>query len=258
MADPRAKYFAQLRRLRRSARWWTVTAGGLVGATAVLLPYQGVGLVDALWAAGAGGSAGIALWRWVDLKALAAQPAPEPLDPATRAQHNQRRLEGVVGRLPIGRTAIGEFHRVQHLARLRGSAVADAGGRLDRASRSLAGLRSRVDPDVMAEAAVAERALRDLAERTAAIERVLKLPAESAGSRTQLTAAHSEMVTQLRDGVGAYEGFVTAAASVVAETGLMDDPVSTRRLTEASDRLRGMAEALAEFTSATIRRQQQA
>ena len=29
-------------------------AGGLVGATAVLLPYQGVGLVDALWAAGAG------------------------------------------------------------------------------------------------------------------------------------------------------------------------------------------------------------
>ena len=255
MADPRLRHLARLRWLRRSARWWTVVSGGLVGATIVLLPYDGVGLPDAFWAAGAGGSVAIALWRWVDLRALAAEPIPEPLTEAARAAGNQQRLERLVGRLPIGRTAIGELHRVQHLSKLRGSAVAEAGSRLDRAAKSLAGLGARVGADVLNEAIAAERALRDLAERAAAVERVLRLPATTAGPRDQLIAAHADMVGQFVDGVGSYEGFVTAAASVVAENGLLGEPVARGRLTEASDKLRGIAEALAEF-SAAARRQQ--
>jgi hypothetical protein len=220
----------------------------------VLLPYQGIGLPDAFWAAGAGGSVAIALWRWADLRALAAQPVPEPLDEATQAARDRRRLERLVGRLPIGRTAIAELHRVQHLSKLRGSAVADAGMRLDRAARCLAGLGARVGRDVIDEATVAERALRDLAERAAAVERVLKLPASTVGPHDQLSHAHVDMVVQLTDGVDAYEGFVTAAASVVAETGRMSD-TSTAGLTEASDRLRGMASALAEFAAKGVGRQ---
>lgn len=250
MADPRARHLTRLRWLRRSARWWTVTAGGLVGATLVLLPYDGIGLPDAFWAAGAGSSVAIAFWRWADLRALAAQPVPEPLSESARASRNQQRLERIVGRLPIGRTAIGELHRVQHLSKLRGSAVADAGSRLDRAAKSLAGLGAQVGTDVLDEARAAERGLRDLAERAAAVERVLRLPATTAGPRDQLVTAHVDMVAQLTDGVGAYEGFVTAAASVVAENGLLGEPIAKGRLTEASDKLRGMAEALAEFSAA--------
>jgi hypothetical protein len=255
VADPRARHLARLRWLRRSARWWTVTAGGLVGAAVVLLPYEGIGLPDAFWAAGAGGSVAIAFWRWADLRSLAAEPVPEPITEAARAARNQQRLERLVGRLPIGRAAIGELHRVQHLSKLRGSAVAEAGSRLDRAAKSLTGLGARVGADVLDEAMTAEHALRDLAERAAAVERVLRLPATTAGHRDHLVAAHADMVAQLTDGVGAYEGFVTAAASVVAENGLLGEPIAKGRLTEASDKLRGMAEALAEFTSAARRQQ---
>lgn len=255
MADPRTRHLARVRRLRHSARSWTIAASGLFGATAVLLPYQGVGVPDAAWAAAAGGSAAIAFWRWADFRALAAEPVPEALDPAVRAARTRARLQSMVERVPIGRTALGEIRRVQHLSKLRGSAAAVAGMRLDRASRSLAALGPRVDPETTLEAAVAERALRDLAERTAAIERVLNLPASSGGPREQLTAAHAEMVSHLGDGVATYEGFVTAAASVVAESGLLGEPSARGRLTETSDRLRGVAEALAEFTTAARRQQ---
>ncbi|HEU0238403.1 MAG TPA: hypothetical protein VFR11_03885 [Micromonosporaceae bacterium] len=256
MKDPRAKHLWRLRHLHRAARFWTVVGGTLVGATVVLLPYQGVGLADAFWAAGAGGSAAIAWWRWRDFKAHAALPTPEPLDDAVRAAHKVRKLEAVVSALPIGRTAVDEMHRLRYMSRLHGSAAADAGGRLDRAARSLAGIAGSLDNEVLLEARAAERGLRDLAERTAGIERVLRLPEKSAGPRDQLGAAHAEMVTRLDEGVTAYEGFVTAAASVVAENGLLADPTAAGRLTEASDRLRGMAEALAEFTRGAVRRQQ--
>ncbi|MEH1102480.1 hypothetical protein V6V16_25310, partial [Micromonospora sp. CPCC 205561] len=85
MADERTRYFRRLSGLRRSARRWSVTAGGLGGAAAVLTPYAGLGLPDAAWAAGAGGALVLAAWRWVDLRALAARPAPPPLDPAEAA-----------------------------------------------------------------------------------------------------------------------------------------------------------------------------
>jgi hypothetical protein len=249
VADARARYFARLGRLRSSTRRWSVLAGTLTAATAVLLPYHGIGLPDAFWAAGAGGSAVLAWWRFTEARALAAQPAPPPLTAAERADRNQQRLEKLVGKLPIGRAAIAEMRRAQHLSRLRGSAVAAVGGRLDRAGKTLAGIAGRVDPEVLAEAVQAERALRDLAERTAGVERALALPTSAPGGHEQLTAAHADLVDQLNGGVTAYESLVSAAASVVAEDGRLGQPVATARLTEAADRLRGVAEGLAEFTA---------
>jgi len=51
----------------------------------------------------------------------------------------------------------------------------------------------------------------------------------------------------LASGVTAYEGLVTAAASYVAADARVLDPFAMSQLTEASDRLRGIAEGLAEF-----------
>jgi signal transduction histidine kinase len=225
-----------------------VLAGALTAATAVLLPYHGIGLPDAFWAASAGGSAVLAWWRFGEGRALAAQPAPPPLDPAARADRNQQRLENLVGKLPIGRAAIAEMRRTQHLSRLRGSAVAATGARLDKAAKTLAGFAGRLDPEMLAEAVLAERALRDLAERTAGVERALALPTTTPGGHQQLAAAHADLVEQLNGGVTAYEGLVSAAASVVAEDGRLGQPVAITRLVEAADRLRGVAEGLAEFS----------
>lgn len=247
MADARAKYFSRLARLRGSAQRWTAVAAALVAAGAVLLPYHGIGLPDAFWAAGAGGSAVLAWFRWNDVRALSAQPAPPPLTPSERAQHNQERLESFVSRLPIGRAALARLHRSQHLSKLRGSAVAALGARLDRAGTTLTGFAARVDPEVLDEALTAERGLRDLAERIAGVERALALPTSAPGGHDQLRAAHADLVDRLGAGVGAYEGLVAAAASVVAENGRLGQQVAVDRLTEAADRLRGVAEGLAEF-----------
>ncbi|MGH3683219.1 MAG: phage shock envelope stress response protein PspM, partial [Natronosporangium sp.] len=54
MLDERARYYRRLRRLRGSGRRWTVLAGGLTGGTAVLVPHQGIGALDAIWAGLAG------------------------------------------------------------------------------------------------------------------------------------------------------------------------------------------------------------
>jgi hypothetical protein len=255
VADPHATHVRKLRYLQAASRFWTATAGALVAAAAVLLPYQGLGPGDAFWAAGAVGSSAIAYWRWRDYRALSAQPVPPALPGAARGARRWRRLESVVATLPAGRTALDEMHRLRHMSRLHGSEVAQAGGRLDRAARSLAGIAGGLDNDVLIDAHAAERMLRELAERTAGVERVLKLPAATSGPREQLVASHAAMMAQLDEGVGAYEGFVTAAASVVASNGLTGDPTTIGRLTEASDKLRGMAEALAEFTRATRRQE---
>src|SRR5689334_22683333 len=122
--DERAKYFKRVRRLRASARRWTVLAGTLGGASAVLVPYAGLGAGDAAWAAAAGGSAALAVWRWLDFRALAAQPAPPPA--AAPA------LGTFLTRLPAGRAALDELHRHRTRFRLRGSAVAGSWQRLDR------------------------------------------------------------------------------------------------------------------------------
>jgi len=252
MTDPRTKYFLRIRRLRRSARRWSVIAGGLIMATAVLLPYAGIRLPDVFWAAGAGATTALAFWRWSDARELAAQPAPPPLDPAQRALATQLRIESVVSRLPIGRTAINEMHRVAHLSRIRGSAVSPAASRLDRATKAFNGLAPRLTGpvrEVIHEASLAEHALRDLAERIASVERVMKTP--SAG--LALVEAHADLMARFNAGVESYEMLVTAAATYVAEDGRLGEPVAIGRLIEAGDLLRGIAEGMSDLRTSTPR-----
>jgi hypothetical protein len=244
-ADPRAKYFKRLHRLRRSARGWTVRAGILTGATAILVPYQGLGVWDAIWAAAAGGSVALSVLRWSELKELAATPAPPPLVPGPDGI--RRGLEALVAKLPAGQTALEELRRQRDRARLRGTSVIPAWQRLERAATALSGLAGRLSggpaESAVLEAAVAERTLRDLAERAAQVERAIRLAPDPT-----LTASHAALVTHLDDGVVAYERLVAAAAGYVAEDGRPAmEPTAIGRLREATDLLRGIAAGLSEL-----------
>lgn len=245
--DERARYFRRLRRLRNSARRWSVVGGGLTAAAAVLTPYAGIGLPDAFWAAGAGASAVLAWWRWSDHKELAALPAPPAPDPALAGQ----RLLAAVSRFPAGRQVVQEVRRQKDRLALRGSAVAKAWDRLDKAAQTLAGLAGRLTGPgeaAVLEAAVAERWLRDLGQRVASVERAI--PLSPADGRAGLVASHDGLAGQFTEGVAAYERLVAAAASYVAEDG---HPVADARhptlasLIEATDRMRGIADGLSEL-----------
>ncbi|MEU5945691.1 hypothetical protein ABZ793_09015 [Micromonospora sp. NPDC047465] len=252
MADERTRYFRRLSRLRRSARRWSVTAGGLGGAAAVLTPYAGLGLPDAAWAAGAGGALVLAAWRWVDLRALAAQPAPPALDPAEAAARSRARLVAAVERLPAGPGVLAEVRRVRSRVALRGTSAAEPWARLDRAALTLAGMAGRLTGlagPAVSEAADADRSLRDLAGRVASVERALRLA--PADARPPLAEAHRALAGQLEQGVAAYERLVVAAAGYVAEDARPDaDHPAASRLTEATDLLHGVASALAELRGA--------
>jgi hypothetical protein len=253
MADERARHFRRLRRLRRSARRWSVLAGGLGGAAAVLTPYAGLGLPDAAWAGAAGSAITLATWRWIDLRALAAVPAPPALEPAEAAARSRARLVAAVERLPVGPGVLAEVRRARSRLALRGTTAAAAWARLDRAALTLAGMAGRLtglaEPAVR-EAADADRSLRDLAGRVASVERALRLaPAEA---RPPLAEAHATLVAQLDSGVAAYERLVVAAAGYVAEDARPDTAAhpAASRLTEATDLLHGVASALAELRAA--------
>jgi hypothetical protein len=241
MASERTKHLKRLRKLQRSARGWSVRAGLLTGATAVLVPYSGLGLPDAFWAAAAGGSIAITWWRWADLRAFRALPVPAEPDPALAGAQAREKLVGIVQRLPAGRTVVAEFDRHRESFKLRGLAVAEPWTRLDRASMMLSGLMGRLGPaaeGAVLDAAVAERQLRDLAQRCASVERTMRMgPAGSA-----LRPAHQSLTAQLEQGVSAYEQFVTAAAGCVAE-----DSAAVGNLTDATAFLRGVAEGLADL-----------
>jgi hypothetical protein len=213
----------------------------------VLTPYAGIGLPDAIWAATAGASAALAWWRWSDHRALAAIPAPPAPDPALAGL----RLLSVVERFPAGRTALVELRRQRARFALRGSAVAQAWDRLDRATNTLTGLAGRLTGPgeaAVLEAAVAERWLRDLGQRVASVERAI--PLSPPDQKPALEIAHESLAGQFTEGVTAYERLVAAAAGYVAEDGqpLADERhPSFFRLIEATDMLRGMADGLSEL-----------
>jgi len=224
-------------------------AGGLGGAAIVLTPYAGLGLADAFWAGLAGATGALAFWRWSDARALAAQPAPPPVDPALAGEQARQRLVAAVQKLPVGRTAINEVRRQRARLNLRGSAAAGPWGRLDRASLTLGGLSGQLGgpaESAVLEAAVAERGLRELAHRIASVERALRFAPPD--TRPALIDAHTALVEQLEGGVGAYERLVAAAAGFVAEDGRMvTEHPATARLAEAADLLRHVAAGLAEL-----------
>jgi len=245
--DERTRYFRRLKRLRNSARRWSVLGGGLAAAAAVLTPYQGLGIADAVWSGAAGASVALAWWKWSDHRALAALPAPAPPDPALAGQ----RLAAAIERFPAGRSVLHEVRRQKNRYALRGSAITQAWDRLDRASATLGALSGRLTGPgeaAVLEAAVAEQWLRDLGQRVAGVERALPLaPPDRRGSLEQ---SHASLAEQFTEGVSAYERLVAAAASYVAEDG---HPVSDGMhpalsgLVDATDRLRGLAEGLAEL-----------
>lgn len=244
MGDERARHLKRLRRLQRSARSWSVRAGLLVGATAVLVPYRGLGLPDALWAAAAGGSIAVTVWRWIDYRALAAEPVPAPSDPMLAGAQARQRIANAVRRLPVGRTVVDEFERQRALLRFRGLSMAEFWRRLDRASAMLSTIAHRLGEaaeSTIVEAVSAERALRDLCERLAVVERTLQMGPASAS----LQPTHQAMTAQLESGVEGYEQFVAAAVGCVAE-----DTSATVNLAEATAFLRGVAEGLADFRGA--------
>ncbi|MEV4351431.1 hypothetical protein AB0J83_43805 [Actinoplanes sp. NPDC049596] len=245
--DERSKYFRRLKRLRNSARRWSVLGGGLAAATAVLTPYSGIGVVDAVWAGAAGGSVALAWWRWSDHRALAATPAPPAPDPALAGT----KLTAAIERFPAGRTVLHEVRRQKNRYALRGSAITQAWDRLDRASSTLTGLAGRLTgpgEGALLEAAVSEQWLRDLGQRVASVERAL--PLSPAGQRASLEESHASLAQQFAEGVDAYERMVAAAAAYVAEDG---HPVTEgahpafNSLIDATDRLRGLAEGLSEL-----------
>lgn len=245
--DERTKYFRQLKRLRSAARRWSVIGGGLTAATAVLTPYAGIGIGDAAWAAGAGASIALAWWRFRDHRELAAiepPPAPPPVLPGAR-------LGAVMERFPAGRQVMQEVRRQKDRFALRGTAVADAWDRLDRASTALHGLTGRLSgpgESSVLEAAAAEQWLRDLGQRVASVGKAI--PLSPPDQRPALETAHESLVGQFTEGVTAYESLVAAAASWVAEDGqpmAEDRHPSLFRLIEATDRMRGLADGLSEL-----------
>ncbi len=242
--DARTRHLRRLHRLRNAARRWSVLAGSLAGAAAVLTPYQGIGLPDAFWAAAAGGSAVVAWWRWVDLRALRAAPvpdAPPPVDPLTR-------VTSLLERHPSGRAAVDQLRRHRDRIQLRGSAVAPLYARLDRAAATMAGLGGRLAGPAQpaaTEAVAAERFLRDLGHRAAAVERARAFAPPD--THASLDAARTDLMAQLSDGVAAYERLVSAAVEYVAEDGRSVPSPAVGRLGDATDMLRGYASGLAEL-----------
>jgi hypothetical protein len=243
--DERSRHIRRLRRLRASARRWSVSAAGLVGVTAVLVPYQGLGAWDAVWAGLAGGSAAMAWWRWSDHRELARRPLPDPPDPALAGD----RWLFALSQLPGGHGIAEQVRRARTRGALRGSPAAQAWERLDRTSRSLRELAGRLrgaERDAVTEADQVERNLRELTNRIAGLEEALRLaPAEAHPALQEL---HTDHIAHLEQGVAAYEEFVVAAAHYLSEAGRAGDArEALTGLDDATERLRGVTEGFAEL-----------
>jgi hypothetical protein len=242
--DERTRHLRRLRRLRGSARRWTVLGGGLTGVAAVLVPFQGIGAVDAVWAGLAGASAVLAGWRWSDAKALAAAPVPDPPDPVLAGE----RWLAALTQVPGGHQLAEGLRRQRTRHALRGSAATETYERLDRASRTMRALERglRADQaDAVREAAGVERELRELTGKLASLEQALRVaPAEA---RSPLQELRTDHIGQLEQGVAAYEQFVVAAAGYLSEAARLGSPPATDGLVDAAERLRGVTAALAEL-----------
>jgi hypothetical protein len=244
--DERTRYYRRLRRLRGAARRWTVLAGGLAGATAVLVPYQGLGAADPAWAGLAGAAVVMAWWRHSDARSLAAEPAPDPPDPALAGD----RWLSALAQFPGGYQLAENLRRQRFRGALRGSAAMPAWERLDQAGRAMRALTGRVrgmDQDALREAVGVERELRELTNRVAGLEQAVRAAPEEAQSPLRLLRA--DHIARLEHGVTAYEQFVVAAAGYLSESARLGDPPgpAVTGLTDATERLRGVTAGLAEL-----------
>ena len=207
--DPVARHQRSIRRARARLGRRVTAAAGLSAATAVLIPYSGLGLPDVGWAAAAAASIASA---WM-------------------AGRRLRELQHHVPVPPMPRPASGARPAVERLAR---------------ASRTLAALLAQLGPtaadiaSINAEAAGASHALRELASRVDAMEAALAMaPADACAG---LYEARSVLLGRLDEGAQAYERLVTTAAQCLAAAeGGPGDAFARRRLEEAADSLRGLA-----------------
>jgi len=241
--DPRARHLRKLRRSRAAARAWTVWAGALGGAAAVAVPYAGLGMLDIGWAGAAGGAIAFAVLRWRDHGVLRAAPIPPPLPHRPPAQRIAQRLTPLVG--PALSSIV---ERPRRVAVRRSSAAAPSVDRLNYAARTLPQVLDKLGPhagDTAREAAGAHAALHQLAVRISVVEKTL--PVAPPEARDGLLEVRAGLVDQLDQGVQAYERLGVAAVECVAALARGADGFAVRRLTEATDTLRGLAQGLTEI-----------
>jgi hypothetical protein len=236
---------AHLRRLRRSrdrARRVTVAAAALAGAAAVAIPYAGIGLPDLGWGAAAAGAVASSVLRWRADRMLRAEPVPPPS------------LTAPAPALAVaGRSAVIVAGQLVTRFGARGSSAVPLLRRLDRAARAMAVVTARLGAaaaDARTEARHAEHALRMAAGRLVAVERAAAVA--PADARPRLDQGAAALRSGLADGVTAYERLVAAAGECVAAEPATDG-LLLRRLTDATDVLRGLAAGLAETTRASAR-----
>lgn len=255
MTDPRRGFnglgqpYKKLRRRLRAARRWTVLSGLFGGATAVLVPYAGLGGPDAIWAALTGASIGMAALRWFDYRNLS---KALPQETARLAQHGAYTLAGELNNL--GEAAAGVLHRKRTETQFRRSAARRPYERLEAASRAYSGLVARLDGparEAVDDVADVAEQLRGLAHQVRNVERSIDVA--HGPQRHSLIESHRQLVGRLEAGVSAYESMVAGAAQIVAESGAMGhmvpggEDLTVRRLTDAADRLKGFAAGLGEM-----------
>jgi hypothetical protein len=238
----------KLRRRRRAARRWSVTAGLFGGAAAVLVPYQGLGPLDAIWAGLFGASAVLTVFRWTDYRSLAK---------ALPAQQEQLALHGTAALALEAQTFADGIARTvrrkRGAAQFRRSAAGPAFARLERAAQALDGLAPQLagpGREAMDDVHDSQRTLRELAERIRSVEQSMSIAPSQ--RRSSLADGHRSMVARLETGVTAYEDMVGAAASVIAEQSALDDvvgadSVTVHRLSEATTRLHALADGIGEM-----------
>src|SRR3954452_12658780 len=124
-AESRERGIRRRARTRRAARGWTLLGAGFGGAAAVLIPYAGVGAPDAIWAATAGGSIVMAVFRWHDFRALSRLPLP-PAEPVAPGGPVGTAVRRALAAIRVANAAVDEMGRRAGRRRFRGSAAAAA------------------------------------------------------------------------------------------------------------------------------------
>jgi hypothetical protein len=173
-------------------------------------------------------------------------PAPPPPDPALAGE----RWLSTIAQLPGGHNVADHIRRARTRGTLRGSPAASAWERLDRSSRSLREIAGRLtgpEREAVGEAHSVERQLRQLTSQIAGLEEALRhAPGEAHPPLRELRDDH---LSQLQQGVAAYEQYVVAAAGYLSgseRAGGRDDGALSG-LTSATERLRGVTEGFAEL-----------
>lgn len=236
-------FFKKMRRRFRSARRWSVTAGITGGVAAVLLPYQGLGAPDAVWAGLFGGSAIFATLRWIDYRQLAKR---QPAEQEKLAVHGTAALAAEAQHVVHG--LAGLLQNKRHAAKFRHSAASKAYRRLQQAAMALDELMPQLAAnarEIVDDARSSQRSLHDLAGRIRSVEKSMSMPSTAQALR----GSHAAMVERFELGTAAFEDMVGAVATVVAEQSALDGMVGSQDLTmvqlsEATEKLHAQAHGI--------------